>query len=151
MKKKRIWLIAAVVLVLLFIWGQSMMSVGTSSGESGWLTRKIINPILQSLGLSGVRDAVVRKWAHVTEFTGLALLLAWLWRGRIQPVLAMGFLAAFLDETIQIFSGRGSQIQDVWIDLIGVALGTAIGCLTLRLRRRAARRGRQKRRRRGNA
>ncbi len=150
MNRKRIWLIAA-LLALAFIWGHSMMSVGTSSGESGWLTGQVVNPILRGLGLREVSNTVVRKWAHVTEFTVLSLLLSFWWDGRPLPVLMTGLIAAFLDETIQIFSGRGSQIQDVWIDLIGVALGTAIGCLTLRLRRRAARRGGQKRRRRGNA
>ena len=30
---------------------------------------------------------------------------------------------AFLDETIQIFSGRGPDIKDVWLDTFGAAAG----------------------------
>ena len=41
------------------------------------------------------------------------------------PLKAAGFsvifghTVAFLDETIQIFSGRGPEIRDVWIDTFG--------------------------------
>ena len=69
-----------------------------------------------------------------------SLLLSFLWDGRPLPVAVTGLVAAFLDETIQIFSGRGSDIRDVWIDLIGIALGMVIGCGSLWLRRRAAKR-----------
>ena len=43
-----------------------------------------------------------------------------------------GFAAAFLDESIQLFSDRGAEIRDVWIDLIGVASGVLIGFLIWR-------------------
>jgi VanZ family protein len=34
-------------------------------------------------------------------------------------------LIALIDETIQIFSNRGSEIGDIWIDMAGNALGIA--------------------------
>ena len=37
----------------------------------------------------------------------------------------LGLLAAFLDETLQLFSGRGSMVADVWLDFAGVVCGVA--------------------------
>ena len=38
----------------------------------------------------------------------------------------LGLLAAFLDETLQLFSGRGSMVADVWLDFAGVVFGVAV-------------------------
>ena len=35
-------------------------------------------------------------------------------------------IVAFLDETIQIFSGRGPMVSDIWIDLAGGVFGSLI-------------------------
>lgn len=35
----------------------------------------------------------------------------------------IGMLCAVTDETIQIFSGRGSLVSDVWIDTAGFSTG----------------------------
>ena len=35
-------------------------------------------------------------------------------------------LAALTDETIQIFTGRGPQVQDVWLDFAGGAAGLLV-------------------------
>ena len=45
---------------------------------------------------------------------------------RIVNILYCGLTAAFIDETIQIFSGRGAAIADVWIDLAGFTTGFLI-------------------------
>ena len=37
----------------------------------------------------------------------------------------LGLFAAFLDETLQLFSGRGSMVADVWLDFAGVVCGVA--------------------------
>ena len=34
-------------------------------------------------------------------------------------ILPYGFYVAFADETIQVFSGRGAEIKDVWLDFSG--------------------------------
>lgn len=44
--------------------------------------------------------------------------------------LNMGLLAGFIDETIQIFSGRMYSIIDVWLDFAGYATFTAVLTLT---------------------
>ena len=133
---KRIWIVILSIAILLFIWGQSIIPVAQSAEESGWITNNIINPILQFIGLEGVRDHVVRKAAHITEFFVFSVVAAQLWMGKPVGTLITGLLVAFLDESIQILSHRGSQISDVWIDLVGVMLGTLVGCLIWRMSER---------------
>ena len=126
-RRKRIVLALIAVLILLFIWGQSMLPVKSSSAESGWLKDKIINPLLRLVGLGPLSSHAVRKAAHVVEFFALSLFTILFFRGSVLCAVPICFAAAFLDETIQLFSDRGAQVQDVWIDLIGVALGAALG------------------------
>lgn len=127
---KRNVLIALTVAMLLFIWGQSLLPRELSAEESGWFTTHIINPLLGLFGLS-VKGALVRKLAHVTEYTILSILLTMLFHGSIRHVLPVGFSVAFLDESIQILSKRGSLIQDVWIDLIGILIGYGLATLAM--------------------
>lgn len=128
-----LWIITGLVLV--FIFAQSLLPQSLSADESGWLTEKFLNPLLQSLGLPPLSHQTVRKLAHVFEFTVLSLLLSLCFHGNPIKSAGLGFTAAFLDETLQLFSDRGAQITDVWIDLIGVALGTLIGLLLRFIRR----------------
>ena len=56
----------------------------------------------------------------------LLLLTAAASRVRLQSVVNCLFfltLAALTDETIQIFTGRGPQVQDVWLDVAGGTAG----------------------------
>lgn len=123
-------MIALTVAALLFIWGQSLLPRELSAEESGWFTTHIINPLLGLFGLS-VKGALVRKLAHVTEYIMLSILLTVLFRCNVKRVLSLGFAAAFLDESIQILSKRGSLIQDVWIDLIGILIGYGLATLAM--------------------
>lgn len=126
-KNRRVMLAVVAALLLLFIWGQSVLPVRDSAAESNWLRNAIVNPLLQLVGIKPVSDHVLRKAAHVAEFFALSLAVTLLWRGKALRAGAVCFAAAFLDETIQLFSDRGAQVRDVWIDLIGVALGAALG------------------------
>ena len=47
------------------------------------------------------------------------------------------WLVAFLDETIQIFSGRGPMIQDVWLDLAGALCAILLVLLIYVLRQKS--------------
>lgn len=120
------------LLLLLFIWSQSALPVKKSAAESGWLRTKIVNPLLRLIGLGPVSDHFVRKAAHITEFCLLSLFAALFLRRRALLAFPLCFTAAFMDESIQLLSGRGAQVKDVWIDLIGVVLGAAIGWLLAR-------------------
>lgn len=148
---KKTWIVVLGVLLLLFIWSQSVAPVAQSAKESRWLTENIINPILHRVGLDAVEDRVVRKMAHITEFFLLSVVVAQLWGGNVLRTVYTGFTVAFLDESIQLLSKRGSLIADVWIDMIGVTLGTLVGCLLWglvqwgkrRKNRRSGRRGKR--------
>ena len=124
MRKKL--LILLLVLLLAFIWGQSLLSVETSSAES-MSVLDILRPALVFIfGKAAVTHNFVRKLAHFAEFFLLgATLFSLLPRGKWRLPLSAGLclLAALLDETIQIFSGRGDQISDVWLDFSGAASG----------------------------
>lgn len=136
MKKAKPFLLALAVLTLLFIWMNSFMPSGVSSKASGYVT-KLITPFLEILvGKGHVTEHIVRKLAHVTEYALYGFWLALLAKSdgrKARSALLIGFLTAFLDETIQIFTGRGPSIKDVWIDLIGIAGGIGVSHLLLRV------------------
>ena len=101
---------------------------------------------LRALGFSGdaarVSEIVVRKSAHIFEFTVLFLLLALLigafTRSRKRVVLisaAACFVSAVCDELLQIVSKRGASFRDVLIDSAGTAAGALLYMLFSRLRR----------------
>lgn len=78
----------------------------------------------------------IRKIAHFVEFAFLGGVAAMFFRER-----KVGFLKAFLfsaavaalDETIQIFSHRGSSFSDVILDSCGAAFGVFAAFLILML------------------
>ncbi|MBR4425404.1 MAG: VanZ family protein [Oscillospiraceae bacterium] len=130
------WLLAATVVALLLIWGQSLLPVSSSSSESGWVLNIIVNPVLRIFGLGEMGHGLLRKLAHVTEFALLGFWLILLLRGKCLIALMIGFLAAALDESIQLFSDRSAEVQDIWIDFAGVVLGSLLGTLLWRLTHR---------------
>ena len=105
-------LIVLLVLLLAFIWGHSCMPVDASRKESSTVL-ELLRPLLALLvGTENVTLHLVRKLAHFTEFFCLGCVLA--------------LLTGFIDETIQIFSGRGPAIRDVWLDFSGAAAAILI-------------------------
>lgn len=137
---KRITLLIVTGLLLAFIFVQSMLPRGVSAEESEWLADKGFNPLLQKLGLKPITQCAIRKTAHVAEFAMLSALLVLCFRGRISKSAGFSFAAAFLDESIQLVSGREALVSDIWIDLIGIAAGSLVGFLIYRtiLRRHEA-------------
>lgn len=129
LRDRRTWRAALWVLVGLtaaFILSRSMRGKVASDGESQWVT-DLLREIFHSDSIS---HAFVRKLAHFTEFfilgTELSGLL-WLERRRsVQSYLNIWFageLCALLDETVQISSGRGPSVADVWLDTAGATCG----------------------------
>ena len=131
-KRKTAVLILTMLLLynLGFIWGNSLVnkteSHDLSVGMLNFLPSfvKDLFPNLEQLVY------IARKLAHFTEFAclgGLSCgLLATARTVKLHPffhVWAGGFFAAAIDETIQIFTGRGSQLQDVWLDFAGFSAG----------------------------
>lgn len=145
------WL-AAFVLMICFVWGNSLVP----GEESGALSMSVVETIRGALAAAGlpcdwVTNFVVRKTAHFSEYLVLAVVGMQAFRPHRAPVkaarvalAAVAILAVpCLDETIQLFvSGRAGQVTDVLIDCSGAATGALLTLLASRLQaRRAARPG----------
>ncbi len=125
-----------IVLTLTFIWGNSMKSRTESSVDSDFVYEgvydEILKPPIESVLGSNVIDVgVIRKLAHVFEFMCLALEINYLvylfnkYRlSNIPIMLLAGLFVGGMDEIIQIFYERGSQIVDVLIDFSGFLVMT---------------------------
>lgn len=135
--KFKLALILAIIATLLFIFINSFLPADVSSEESdtvsGWL--EAVFPSSTTFGRFILDN--VRKIAHFVEYgvLGAELTLYVLLferdkrRGLVKAAL-LSFFTAFVDETIQIFSGRGPMISDVWLDFLGAL--SAIGlCLLI--------------------
>ena len=132
-KQLRLFLRLVLAVTLCVIWGNSLVGREHSAAISGGLTAW-----LRSIGLP-VSDHFVRKTAHFCEFTLLGAELALLLRLRggrgfqccCNSAFA-GLLVAVTDETLQVFSGRGSRVTDVVLDFAGTVLGILLCTLLAR-------------------
>ena len=133
-KKRKLILCTALLCVnLAFIWGNSLLPGELSGAFSDW-AKELLAALFGGKSGSSGGGGLLRKLAHFTEFTCLGMCLCWLVRIlRAKPAehwllpLASGFLAACIDETIQIFVPlRGPAVKDVGIDTAGVLLGIVI-------------------------
>lgn len=126
--KRRLGLCISLLTVnLIFIWGNSLLPGEVSGALSKWL-RDVIALLLPGQTGEGEGHGLLRKLMHFTEFFTLGMCLRWLFgmllQRRFFPALGAGFLAACIDETIQLFvPGRGPGILDVGIDTAGVLAG----------------------------
>ena len=137
-------LLVAFVLIVCFIWGNSLLSPELSGRISG-AVKDFFAMLLGSESGESSDTALhfwVRKLAHFLEFAALglvgSLLLRLCKRDRIirwTCAVMMGGFFALTDETIQIFSRRGSSVRDVWIDLIGFFAGCLLAEFLMILRR----------------
>ena len=142
---KKHWIsFALVVLVILFIWDNSLQNDISSDGLSLTITQWL-SPILYKLGITGDMwslNRIVRKLAHVFEFAvlGGCLYVALHQFNREYgglKVIAIGLVIAILDECLQLTSiGRHASIRDVAIDTAGVIIGVAVVQVILSIYRR---------------
>ncbi len=132
MKNKKI-IIALLIAALVFIWGNSLLSRQASQLLSDTVQGKITQ-ITGGDTSNGVNSAVLRKAAHFLEFAVLGGILVLLLREKKKAYLKAFLISAVcaaLDETIQIFSGRGNSILDVLLDSFGAAFGVLVMFLIL--------------------
>jgi VanZ family protein len=130
--------IAALILILCFVYGSSMLSKQESAEVSSSVMdsiKGILRPIVELVTGGPVDDTllhkVVRKGAHFAEFAALSALLTILlrlifgtWRTHAMGyVLFLSLLFGVLDEFLQSFTGRGTSVRDVMLDLCGALLG----------------------------
>ena len=129
------WILYIVLgLIVFFIWDNSLQNGGTSDGFS-LIFAEWLAPIADKLGFYGniwALNRIVRKLAHLTEFTILGGVLYVVLRhyieyGTVVKTIGVGIVIACLDEFIQLFSlGRSSQLSDVLIDTIGIIIGILV-------------------------
>ena len=134
--KKRYWLFAIFLIIVCFIWGNSVLSSQLSSEISMAVGKFIASIFGTGDSTTTVGGLSVRKMAHFIEFAALGVVASLLFKRFLKNksiyvlVLSLcGVFVALMDETIQIFSNRGSSVRDVWIDV----LGYAAGCLAVAL------------------
>ena len=128
----RIILLILIAVSLMSIFVQSMLPREKSQAESdkvGEIVDEIIPP--ESPVHKPIKQNL-RKIAHFVEFATLGLWTS-LYVVFFMPglkwqlhSLIWGFLSAAVDETIQIFSGRGPAVKDVWIDFVGFLFSALI-------------------------
>lgn len=150
-------LIISIVIVGLvtFIFYNSLEEQEKSADKSTGVLSFIINVFNLDCDQEGVNKLhkALRKTAHVLEFTALGVLLSMFFRkferrnGRkyIAFPLFIGLLVGVLDEYIQSFNDRSSEVMDILIDFGGAATGLFVTMLVFYLldkRRRARRRRR---------
>ena len=118
------------VLLLCFIWGNSMLPGEISGAISDWV--KSILAMLLPGDVPGVTTGggLLRKIAHFSEFAMLGMCLTWRFgmeKRKKVMALVWGFGAACVDESIQLFvPDRGPAIRDVAIDTCGILAGMAL-------------------------
>ena len=124
-KTAKITLLCLIGATLLFIFSQSMLPPETSSSESEAFS-EILELVLPSdTALGSFVHSNIRKIAHFLEYALLgfevALYVAIFEKRKIFIAISYPFalFTALLDESIQIFSGRGPSVVDVWIDFFG--------------------------------
>ena len=130
MRKRYIFPVIIILLNLMFIWGNSVFSQ-EHSHQISTMFRGILSKFFDlEGGADALSDHYVRKAAHVFEYFVLGVLLtSFFGRLRLKNCLVIFFAAvpvAAIDETIQIFTGRGPAVKDVMIDICGYALGFLI-------------------------
>lgn len=125
----RYLIIAFIAATLSFIFINSMLPPGPSSTESGRVAALIAKIFSPDSAVGAFLIGNVRKIAHFVEFAALGAEIA-LYRvlyvkkktAAYHAPLA-GFAVAFTDESIQVLSGRGPSITDVWLDVAGYLTG----------------------------
>ena len=105
------WILYIVLgLIVFFIWDNSLQNGGTSDGFS-LIFAEWLAPIADKLGFYGniwALNRIVRKLAHLTEFTILGgvlyvVLRRYIEYGTVVKTIGVGIVIACLDEFIQLF------------------------------------------------
>ena len=122
-----------IFLMLVFIWGNSILPASFSSKISAFAARLLGKDPAET-------QTQVRKAGHFTEFFALGAVMGLFvpLRGRKGKELAMllalpGLFVPLMDETIQMFNDRGPQVLDIWIDIAGYTCGCLLMLLAVSL------------------
>ncbi|MBO5009958.1 MAG: VanZ family protein [Clostridia bacterium] len=122
----RILLLTSAVTILSFFI-QSALPPAISSAESDTVSGFFGMLIPKDTVVGGFIHSNIRKIGHFCEYGLLGIQLALLTAlslterkerlAFISHIFAL--IIALIDETVQIFSGRGPSVSDVWLDFLG--------------------------------
>lgn len=133
-KYLKVSLLISIIIMISFIWSNSLKSPNESVKQSGEVA-KVIETIITHNGqkqLSGFGSWIienVRKIAHFVEFFSLAVLITtyialfYSEKKFNYSYVSLVIIVAIIDEIIQIFTNRGAMVIDVLIDSAGGLLG----------------------------
>lgn len=138
MAGRNAWRVSLVLIMLAVIWGQSLLPGDVSGAESGKVLA-LVNSLLKSFRIV-LDEHAIRKLGHFAEFGLLGITLALYSPKRLANLAwmaAVGYTAACIDETIQMFvPGRSCQYSDVLLDTAGVLTGLAVTGLIIYIRQK---------------
>ena len=126
-------LIFSIIFTLGFIFSNSTVSKTISAGQSSAIVEQI-KPIVDPEDKipADTFQHYVRKSAHFAEylllgfeFFALLILLRGNFSWKLPCALLFPLISALVDETLQVFSERGSGVIDVWLDFAGALAGYA--------------------------
>ncbi len=142
MKRARLFVFLALILITVFIFQNSLPDQPTSNAISKTV-KAFVEPMLELfVGEGNVTNHLVRKLAHFCEFGVLGIFLAVLFRRVTVAPFFIVMTVGLLDETIQMYTGRGDMVKDVWLDFFGGCTGYAVGLCAIWLVRRVGQRRR---------
>lgn len=128
----KIALLVMIALNLAFIFVQSLLPPEESSKESGAIGEIIEEIIPPETKPGEFVQTNLRKIAHFVEFACLGTTVAvyiLLFMNRHTAILCSfpaALIVGFFDESLQLFSGRGASVKDVWIDFFGFLFASLI-------------------------
>ena len=116
------------ILLISFIFSNSLTPKSESASQSG-RALGIVNSILEAFHIPKLQsDFLIRKAGHFIEFFilgaslfGYSIIEKSITANNAVYTTFTACLVAMGDETIQYFSGRGSMLLDVWLDLFSSA------------------------------
>lgn len=130
--RKGYGLLLFLLLLVLFIWLQSLQQGSISHRESQWVL-KMVQRLFSGhrLGI-WLNDGRIRRLAHLTEYSSLGFftsLYSWRrWRKNFSMgIFTLGIAIASMDEILQYFAGgRTATWKDVCLDGVGVMVGIVV-------------------------
>ena len=136
-------LLLCILLTLIFIFGNSLASK-EASGAASDKVNDIVSDVIENItgkeetALENFFVTYSRKLAHVLEFfllgSEICLLIFFMRSSGTVPYLlgaSLSFVFASFDEGIQMLSGRGDLVSDIFIDTCGYLIAYLLCILSL--------------------
>ena len=127
-KYLRIVFYIAILTTLVFIFVNSALPPEKSGEQSDKVSGIIAEIIPVDTDIGNFIITNIRKIAHFTEYGLLGIIVSLYVLIYTRKRVAFGFgsllfalVVGFTDESIQILSGRGPSVSDIWIDIGGFA------------------------------